>query len=278
MKKIAPMLLPAAAAISFSAATWLALTDKTSSATLMAGVFAVSVLFHYFPQLESFKAFTVEAKLRETVDRAEEILGKIRRAAVSSAENTFHQLGWGNRMGSPGWAYKSQMADNTVSLLKDLGVDSKEIKRLTEPYIQLVALDLYFIVQAVVNIRLQVRRHNIEAQLAALPQTIQRDDPEVQRLLSQRDRAVPRPEGSPLEELPQKGLETLMRDLFDEDVFEEREREQLKSLIQEITSIFDEVKRTGALTERAVVFLDQYDPWEGRKRKYEELFGERAPV
>jgi hypothetical protein len=43
----------------------LAIADRVAAGSLTASLFVVCVLFHYLPQMESFKAYGIEAKWRE---------------------------------------------------------------------------------------------------------------------------------------------------------------------------------------------------------------------
>jgi hypothetical protein len=56
--------LVGAAAICLIISILLAIFDRVAAGTLTAGLFVVCVLFHYLPQMESFKAFGIEAKWR----------------------------------------------------------------------------------------------------------------------------------------------------------------------------------------------------------------------
>ena len=58
---------------SFSIAVGLALIDHVAAGSLVAGLFVIVALFHYLPQMESFKAYGVEAKWREKISEADEI-------------------------------------------------------------------------------------------------------------------------------------------------------------------------------------------------------------
>src|SRR3954451_6149816 len=85
----------AAAVVLLTLAVKLALNDKVAAGTLVAGLFVVVVLVYLLPQLESFKAFGVEAKLRERLSEAEDIVRKLRQSTLASAKLTYMMLGWG---------------------------------------------------------------------------------------------------------------------------------------------------------------------------------------
>jgi hypothetical protein len=64
-----------AAAICLLTSVALAIADRVAAGTLTAGLFVVCVLFHYLPQMESFKAFGIEAKWREYAkERLEDVI------------------------------------------------------------------------------------------------------------------------------------------------------------------------------------------------------------
>src|SRR5271156_5926112 len=63
-------------------AVGLALIDHVAAGSLVAGLFVIVALFHYLPQMESFKAYGVEAKWREKISEADEILRKLRQSTL----------------------------------------------------------------------------------------------------------------------------------------------------------------------------------------------------
>jgi len=62
-----------AAGICLLVSIGLAIADKVAAGTLTAGLFVVCALLHYLPQMESFKAYGVEAKMRVR-ERAQDVL------------------------------------------------------------------------------------------------------------------------------------------------------------------------------------------------------------
>lgn len=131
-----------AATICFALAICLTLLDRIPAATLMAALFVVLVLFHYLPQMESFKAFSVEAKMRARLSEAEDILAKIKEAAKVSAILAYHTIGWGSRMGPP-IREKQAVADNVDKLARTVGIDQAELDALKREYISFIIWDLY---------------------------------------------------------------------------------------------------------------------------------------
>src|SRR5947209_3882996 len=87
------------AAILLLIAVALALADRVAAGSLVAALFVVLALFHFLPEMESFKAFGIQAKWRARLREADEILDKLRRSALTSGQLAYHMLGWGSRMG-----------------------------------------------------------------------------------------------------------------------------------------------------------------------------------
>jgi hypothetical protein len=74
----------AGAILCFGLTIVLTIADRVPAATLMAGLFIVMVLLNYLPHMESFKAFSVESKMRAKLSDAEDILARLKAAARSA--------------------------------------------------------------------------------------------------------------------------------------------------------------------------------------------------
>jgi hypothetical protein len=93
--------LPISAAALLVIAVVLALIDRVAAGSLVAALFVVLALFHFLPQMESFKAFGIEAKWRARLREAEEILDKLRKSAMASAQLGYFMFGAGARIRVP---------------------------------------------------------------------------------------------------------------------------------------------------------------------------------
>jgi hypothetical protein len=116
------------AAILLLIAVGLALIDHVAAGSLVAGLFVIVVHFHYLPQMESFKAYGVEAKWREKISEADEILKKLRQSTLASAKLTYLILGWGSRIGGSSQKDKQAVADQVDAALLDLNVDPAAVR------------------------------------------------------------------------------------------------------------------------------------------------------
>jgi hypothetical protein len=124
-------------------AVGLALFDRVAAGSLVGALFIVLSLFHFLPQMESFKAFGVEAKWRERIREADEILRKLRQSSLAWAKHTYHMFGWGSRMGGQTAKMKQALADQVDAALIDLGVEHSELMALKHDYLLFTAYDLF---------------------------------------------------------------------------------------------------------------------------------------
>ena len=99
LQGLPPYLFATAATISFALAIYLALHDKKGAATLLGAMALVAALLAYLPQLDSLSAFAVNVKLRSSLDRADEILGKLRQSDPRKRQTRLHHT----RLGQPLW-------------------------------------------------------------------------------------------------------------------------------------------------------------------------------
>jgi hypothetical protein len=101
------------------------------SSGVLTTLFVAAFLLFYFPQLETFKAAGVEVRLRQTLDRAEEIIERLKKLAEANAKVTYMTLAWGNRFGTPSAVDKQRLLDETDAQLRALNVDEAERKQIT---------------------------------------------------------------------------------------------------------------------------------------------------
>jgi hypothetical protein len=88
-----PYLLSMAAAISFVSAVWLGWTNKVAAAALLSGLFLLCVVLAYFPQLDSITAFSVDVRLRKTLDRADETFDQDQEYLCFKCESYLYKCG-----------------------------------------------------------------------------------------------------------------------------------------------------------------------------------------
>lgn len=140
----------AGAILCFALAVLFSIADRVDAATLMAGLFVILVLFNYLPQMEYFKAYGVEAKMRAKLNEADEILKQLKAAAVLSGKIAYHTLGWQSRMAHP-VREKQALADEVDTFLRGAGVSEEEIADVKKQYIRFILFDLDHLFSSIVR-------------------------------------------------------------------------------------------------------------------------------
>jgi hypothetical protein len=131
MKDLLSFVIAAMAMVSLILAVYEAWGQRTASAIILAGIFIVGTFLFYLPQLETLKAFGIEARLRSTLDRAEDIIARLKGLAEVNARVTYLTLAWGNRLGSPSASAKQKVLDDMDAQLRALKVDEAERLAIT---------------------------------------------------------------------------------------------------------------------------------------------------
>jgi hypothetical protein len=143
MKELLPFVIAAMAMVSLICAIFEAMSQRNGSAVALMTIFLISTLLFYLPQLETFSALGVEVRLRKTLDRAEEIIERMKKLAEANAKVTYMTVAWGNRIGSPSAVDKQQLLDETDAQLRALNVDEGEREKIARPLVSLIGVDLY---------------------------------------------------------------------------------------------------------------------------------------
>ena len=125
--------------ICFVSAIVLAFLDKAGSAGVVAGLLVVLLLLRHLPEMESFKAFGIEAKLTQRLQEADAVLRTLRRLAMGSANLTYSTLGWGSRMRGLRYSQKQKLADEVDAVLTDLGTSPETVSLLKRDYLLFAA-------------------------------------------------------------------------------------------------------------------------------------------
>jgi hypothetical protein len=142
MKDLLSFVIAAMAMVSLILAVYEAWSQRTGSAIVLGAIFMVATFLFYLPQLETLKAFGIEARLRSTLDRAEEIIGRLKALAEANARVTYLTLAWGNRFGSPSAAAKQNVLDDMDAQLRALKVDEAERLAIARPLVRMIGYDL----------------------------------------------------------------------------------------------------------------------------------------
>jgi hypothetical protein len=124
---------------------------KIGSAAALGAAFVVCGVFLFLSQIKTFKVWEVQVELRETLDRAEEIIGRVRKLASISASASYLTIAWGNRIGTPPAREKQAVLDEIDNQLAELKVSPKELADIQRPFVKMVQLDFFFLFQGVLS-------------------------------------------------------------------------------------------------------------------------------
>jgi hypothetical protein len=151
-----------AAIIAFSALMYFLLwRENAALAGVAASLFIVSALLVFLPELESLKAFGVEAKLRARLSEADELLAKLRSLATVNAQLAYQQLAWMGRWASPRAAMKQQLASEVDRVVKELGLDAQIVAAPKQEYIRHTLKDLSRPFSQLVSMRAKRLAHDL---------------------------------------------------------------------------------------------------------------------
>jgi len=143
MKDLLSFFIAAMAMVSLICAIYEAMNQRNVTAGTLAGIFLLATLLFYLPRLETLSALGIEVRLRNTLDRAEEIIDRMKTLAEANAKVTYMTVAWGNRLGSPSAIDKQKLLDQTDEQLRALKVDEAVRKTIAKPLIALIGVDLY---------------------------------------------------------------------------------------------------------------------------------------
>jgi hypothetical protein len=244
LKSLEPMkgyLLRITAAVLLLIAVVLALLDKVAAGSLVAALFVIVSLFHFLPQMESFKAFGVEAKWRARLREAEDILDKLRRSAIASAELAYFMLGWGSRMGGEQAKMRQTIADQMDSVLKELEVDRDKLAALKRDYLLFASYDLFQTFDAIVDLNVQSNhlRHSPHIDL--------------------------------FEELPRSDFRTLCHGRIPKGHLPQGDAAILARFADRVADIEESCRKSGRVADEAIELIDSHS-LEDRLALYRSLF------
>ena len=266
-----PYLLALGAMACIVLATVFAWQDKLKAATLLSALFFLCVVLAYFPQLDSIKAFAVDVRLRRSLDRAEELLARLKDLSVISAKTSYMTLAWGNRAGTPLAKDKQAILDQVYEQLNALKVSDDEKREITKPYVQMIAADLYPIFFKVMDRYVQweetqLRKSSNTADGAAAMRAFTVDVGEWR---------IPASRGPFYDDYD---LEVSLRRGTPDKILDDSNRPNVMKFRSQVLDLYEACKSKGGYTNEAAEFMDAYgaygysDP-KAIERKVAEVFG-----
>jgi hypothetical protein len=247
--------------------------QRIGTASFLAGLFVASTLIVFLPKLEVFKAWGVEARLTKTLDRAEEIIGKLRRLSLISAKASYMNAAWSNRMASPSTKEKQAMLDEVDQQLTDLNVSKAERDGITEPFVQIIGFDLYQMFAKIIH---GYAAPKYSALIAKANASQKEEDQLALVRHSERIGVWTKRTQNPhlFSRLKTYSLkEELERELPNENEWmSDSERAIAEKFKNRVLELFEGCKKKGGYTPEAADFMDRFP--EEREQVVQGLFGE----
>jgi hypothetical protein len=252
-----PYLFATAAIVSFSLAVYLALHDKKGASALLGAMALVAALLAYLPQLESLSAFAVNVKLRNSLDRAEEILTRLRSLSVVNAKLAYTTLAWGNRWGAPKATEKQRLLDAMDEQLAAMNVSADERSEIKQSYVRFIAFDFYQLYIRGIDYALNRRMEALQAKVQAEPNDANKTAAQTFSTKMSEWRRTPLP--TSVEAMPLDGFRKHLHDKTPADTFSLQETAALQKLAAQIADLFEASRRKGGYTAEAAEFYDKYN-------------------
>jgi hypothetical protein len=235
-------------------AVYQAMNDKKGSAATLAAIFFLCAMIVFIPKLDVLEAFGVKAQLNKTLDRAEEIIGKMKRLSEINARASYMTMAWSNRLGAPSAKEKQAILDEVDAQLTDLNVTAEERKAITRPYTQMIAWDFYILFTQIFDRYLNWKNDDLVRHLNA--NQTEENRKAVEGFTTQWSAWRRAYADSPFERLDTFKFADELKRVMPINLFDQREQ-----------------RAAEAFTAQAVDFYDHYHDLKGYDEKIKELFG-----
>lgn len=235
-------------------------TGKVASASALGAAFVICGVFLFLSQIKTFKVWDVQVELRETLDRAEEIIGRVRKLAAISARASYLTIAWGNRMGTPPAREKQAVLDEIDSQLGELKVSPSELADIQRPFVKMVRLDFFFLFQGVlhqyatiVNTELVDAVHAAKDPSVASAAVMRHSE-----LITAWTKRAEKPD--PGIDLERASLQDVLNDYMPRrgEWLRDKEIEVFQKFKAEVLRLNADCEKKGGYTEEAVTYYDRY--------------------
>jgi hypothetical protein len=267
--------IAAMAMVSLLCAVYQGMNDRNWSAGTLAGIFLVATLMFYIPRVVSISAWGVSAQLQNTLDRAEEIIERLKKLAEANARATYMSLAWGNRMGTPSAIEKQKVLDDIDAQLSALNVDKTKRQNIAEPLVAMIGVDLYFAYSRVMD-RLVFWIDYAENRRLAGDQNSESLAQHQKFVNAVTDWRKANAGQSPYRDRQNYDLDTYLQRDIPAAILSDAQRSTAQTFSKTVLSLYEKCKEKGGFAPEAATFLDAQngeDQLGAADRKVRELFG-----
>jgi hypothetical protein len=262
-----PYLLSIAAAVCFCLAMYFFIRENVKIAATLSALFFLCVVLAYLPQTESIQAFSVDVKLRKSLDRADEILAQIRELSKANAKMSYTTLAWGNRFDGPKATEKRAIVADIDKQLVDSRVSQDERRELSSTFVRLIGLDLYYVYKQVVDRLIQAKSQRLQPR----PQNPTGENRE--RMVYQANLAEWNSEVNRPFTLESFDLQEQLKIATPKVILSDQELSQAKIFSDRILTMYSACKADGNYTKETAEFMDISRELKGINDKTREVFG-----
>lgn len=253
-------------------AVYQAMNDKKASAITLAAIFFVCAMIVFIPKLDVLEAWGVKAQLNKTLDRAEEIIGKMKRLSEINARASYMTMAWSNRMGTPSAKEKQAILDEVDAQLSDLNVTDQERQIITRPYVQMIGWDFYLLFTQVLDRYMTWKQDDLVRRLNA--NNTEENRRAVQEFPAKQSEWRSRALGDgAFERVSTFKLAEELQRATPNSWLDEREQRPTEAFKAQLVSLFEGCRRKGGYTPEAAEFYDRYHDVAGWDAKIKEMFG-----
>lgn len=260
------------ALLCFMLAIYFAFVGKEAAGTLMAGMSISTALLRYLPEMESFKAFGLEAKMRQRLGEAEAIVEQLKDSIIVFGKISYHLFGEGSRMSHP-VRDKQILADEVDKLLIQMKVDKGVLAEMKQDYLHYVQYDLNDVLQTVLQRLLQDQQKSLREKLSLVRGKDEAAAQAATKSIKSLDALIRRDwTGFPaygfeqwcLDSLPPTGL------------LGEKDEQTLRALAVRVGKAGEACRREGRLGEDGCVLIEEWSTTGGTDHMFGQLFGRAA--
>ena len=263
------------AMVSLLCAIYQAFNDHKGSAVTLGALFLASAIMFDPSRIVSISAWGVTAQLQTTLENAKDVVERLKKLAEANAAVTYMTLAWSGRMGTPTAAEKQRLFDEADAQLLALKVDDEQRRKIAEPLVALIGVDLYFAYSRIMD-RLVFWVSAAEQRSFAAdrtPASIVQHQKFSDAVANWRQINAGK---SPYRDRENYDLDTYLQRDIPAAILTDTQRSTALTLSKTVLSLYTGCKKKGGYTPEAADFLDKQsgeDQTGAADRKVNELFG-----
>jgi hypothetical protein len=250
-------------------AVYHASNNRLQAAMLLGVGFVLCGMFVFISQIKAFKVWQIEVQLRERLNEADEILGKLRQLSITSAKAIYLNVGKGSRWGSQDVAEKQVMLDEVDNQLKGMIVSLEERRAISAGYLKIVGFDFYMLYARTLERYWEFKHQDMQRELGKNP-----SDEKLRIELNKWTDGLKswKPNYHLFSQLDSYLFEDEINRITPSGWLSERDQRAVEAFRNQVISLYKASQAKGGLTKEAAEYYDKYSDLSGYDKKIIELF------